>query len=350
MYRTCGVYESKGTNLVLSAVRSEERVPFRMAPLIFASTVLTHLFGGSAGREGAALQLGGSLAQTLGRFLHLDEKDMHIITMCGMSACFSALFGTPLAATVFSMEVVSVGIMYYAALVPCAAASLIAAGISGWFGVPPTFFSVSGIPQAAALVPMLRTLVLAALCAAISVTFCYILHGSSHLFQRFLPNPYLRAFLGGCGVLGLMLLCGSRDYLGAGVPVIAQAISGSAHPTAFLWKMIFTATTLAAGFKGGEIVPTFFVGATFGCFAGALLGLPPSFAAALGLCAVFCGVTNCPLTSMLIAFELFGFSGAPYFLLAVSVSYMLSGYYSLYSKQKIVYSKYKPEYIDAPTR
>ena len=345
LYRACGVYESKGTDLVISAVRTEERVPFRMAPLIFISTVLTHLFGGSAGREGAALQLGGSLGQWVGRGLRLDEKDMHIITMCGMSACFSALFGTPLAAAVFSMEVVSVGVMYYTALVPCALASLIASGIAAAFGAAPTCFTVREALQAPALLPLLQTAVLAALCAAVSVLFCSALHYAGRLFRSVFKNPYLRIFFGGAAVAALALLFG-RDYLGAGIPVIERAVDGQALPWAFLLKVLFTALTLGSGFKGGEIVPSFFVGATFGCFAGGLLGLPPSFAAALGLCAVFCGVTNSPLTSLLIAFELFGFSGEGYFLLAIAVSYMLSGYYGLYSQQKIIYSKYKPVFID----
>ncbi len=357
LYRAAGIEKSRGTNLVLLAVRSEEKVPFRMAPLIFTGTLLTHLFGGSAGREGAALQLGGSIAAQLGRWFHLDAKDMHIITMCGMSACFSALFGTPIAAAVFSMEVVSVGVMYYAALVPCAIASVLAAQLAGWLGAARTQFTISEIP-AVGVIPILQVLLLAALCAAVSILFCAALKGASQAYRRLLPNQYARAAAGGGIVVLLAFLLQTGDYLGAGVPVIQQAMAGQAEPEAFALKIVFTAVTIGAGFKGGEIVPSFFVGATFGCFFGGLIGLSPSFSAALGLVALFCGVTNCPLSSLLMSFELFASSSADaaaagaaagsgvFFLLAVAVSYMLSGYFGLYSKQKIIYSKYSPRFIN----
>lgn len=138
--------------------------------------------------------------------------------------------------------------------------------------------------------------------------------------------------------------------MGAGVPVIVRAIGGKVNPMAFIWKMIFTALTLEAGFKGGEIVPSFFIGATFGCLFGGIVGISPSLCAAVGMMAVFCGVTNCPITSMLIAFELFGYEAVPFFLIAISVSYLLSGYYGLYHDQTIVYSKYKAEYINRKAR
>ncbi len=344
LYRVCKVTEPQGTNLVLLAVRTPGPVPLRMTPLIIISTVLTHLFGGSAGREGAALQLGGSMGFQVGRLFRLEEKDLHIITMCGMSAAFSALFGTPLAAAIFSMEVVSVGIMYYAALVPCAVASIIAAAVARFFGVAPTAFTVSGVPTIGTAA-LLRVVLLAALCAAISALFCYLLHNTGNMYKKYLPNQYVRAAVGGAIVILLMLACGTVDYLGAGIGVIQSSMSGTAKPEAFLLKMLFTAVTLGAGFKGGEIVPSFFVGATFGCFVGGLIGLDPSFGAAIGLMAVFCGVTNCPMTSLIISIELFGINGAVFYLLAAAISYMLSGYTGLYSKQKIMYSKYSPEFI-----
>jgi H+/Cl- antiporter ClcA len=345
LYRACGIQEDKGTNLVITSVRSTEPISIKTAPLIFAATFLTHLVGGSSGREGAALQLGGSMAQQLGRWLHLDEKDERIITMCGMSAAFSALFGTPVAAAIFSMEVISVGIMHYSAIVPCVAASLIGHGLALLCGVLPTSFPLEEVP-AFTLLTSGRVLLLAALCAALSVVFCKLLHGFVRLYQRLLPNQVLRGAVGGALVLLLTLLVGVRDYNGAGVDVIRAATAGEARPEAFLLKMLFTAVTLGAGFKGGEIVPTFFVGATFGCVVGGLVGLPPSFGAAVGLVALFCGVVNCPVTSLLMGIELFGDGGLLYFALAVGVSYMLSGYYGLYSGQKILYSKFKPEYIN----
>lgn len=345
LYRLCGVEKSQGTNLILLAVRSPEPVPLKMAPLIFVSTVLTHLFGGSAGREGAALQLGGSLGFQLGRLFRLNEKDLHIMTMCGMSAGFAALFGTPVTSAVFAMEVVSVGVMYYAALVPCAVSALLAMWIARSLGAVPELNTAVAVP-ALQPGPFLQVTALAALCAAVSAAFCFLLHQTGKLYKKYIPNPYLRAAAGGVLVLLLMLAAGTRGYLGAGMEVIAAALRGSARPEAFALKMLFTAITLGAGFKGGEIVPCFFVGATFGCAAGSLLGLSPAFGAALGLVSVFCGVTNCPLTAIVLSVELFGAQGIPFYLLAAAVSYMLSGYSGLYSRQKILYSKYKPEFLD----
>lgn len=180
--------------------------------------------------------------------------------------------------------------------------------------------------------------------------FCVILHTGSHLYSQVTSNQTLRALLGGVLVLGLTLLLGVRDYNGAGMEVIHRAVAGEARPEAFLLKMLFTALTLCAGFKGGEIVPAFFTGATFGCVAGPLLGLPASFAASAGMVAVFCGVTNCPLTSILLAYELFGGTGLPVYAMVIAVSYMLSGYYGLYTEQIIVYSKLRLEFVDAKTK
>lgn len=337
-----------GTNLVLSAIHSNENIPLRMAPLIFISTLITHLFGGSAGREGAALQLGGSIGNALGKLFRFDDKDQHIMIMCGMSASFSALFGTPMAAAIFSMEVVSVGIMHYSALVPCVIAALISHGIAVYFGIHPEHFDLGVLP---AFSPKTAVLIgiLAVLCALVSILFCIILHESEKLYKYFFKNPYLRAIVGGGIVIALTLLVGNRDYNGTGMDIIAQCMEGDVFPLAFLLKMIFTAATLGAGYKGGEIVPSFFIGATFGCLFGNLTGLSPALCAAVGMGAVFCGVTNSPITSLLICFEMFGFEGMPYYLLAIALSYMLSGYYGLYSSQKIIYSKYKTEYINRKT-
>lgn len=338
-----------GTNLVLSAIHSGEHIPLKMAPLIFVSTVMTHLFGGSAGREGAALQLGGSIGNSLGRLLKFDEKDQHIMIMCGMSAAFSVLFGTPLSAAIFSMEVVSVGIMHYAALVPCVVSSLVAQGIAGACHILPEQFLLGSVPEFT-IPSSIVIAVLAILCAIVSTLFCIILHSGEALYKKYLPNPYARIFVGGVLVVLLTLLVGNQDYNGAGMPVIARCFENDYKPYAFALKIIFTTVTLGAGFKGGEIVPSFFVGATFGCLFGNLTGFAPQLCATAGMGAVFCGVTNCPITSLFICFELFGFEGMPYFLLSVALGYMLSGYYGLYHSQKIIYSKYKTEFINRKTR
>ena len=348
MYRILHNEKDTGTNLVISAIHSDDELPLRMAPLIFVSTLITHLFGGSAGREGAALQMGGSIGNALGRLFRFDDKDKHVMIMCGMSAAFSALFGTPMAAAILPMEMVSVGVMYYIALVPCVISSLIAHGIAYSFGVSNEMFIIRSIPKFG-IISSIEISVLAILCALVSILFCVLLHKSEDLYKRFFANPYVRAIVGGCIIIVLTLLVGNQDYNGTGINIIAHCINGTVRPEAFLLKMIFTALTLGAGYKGGEIVPSFFTGEAFGCLFGNLLGFSPTLCTAVGMTAVFCGVTNCPITSLLISFELFGYDGMPYFLLATALSYMLSGYFGLYRSQKIVYSKYKTNYINKAT-
>ena len=345
LYRWGGIQNDRGTNFVLIAVRANEKLSFKTAPLIFVSTFFTHLLGGSAGREGAALQLGGSLAAKLGRLLHLDEKDARILTMCGMSAAFSALFGTPVTSAIFSMEVISVGVMYYSAIVPCVLSAIVGNQVAALFGVQQVSLALAGVPELSAP-GLARALLLGVLCAVLSILFCVCMHQSAALYKRLIPNKFLCAAVGGLLVALLTLAVGSQDYNGAGMEVIARAVAGQARPEAFALKLLFTALTLGAGFKGGEIVPAFFTGATFGNVMGKLLGLSPSFGAGLGLVALFCGVTNCPISSLMLSVELFGAQGFPFFALAVAVSFMLSGYYGLYSEQKIIYSKFKPEFID----
>ena len=340
--------EGQGTNAVIDQVHLGKGLPILLLPAIFLSTVLTHLCGGSAGREGAALQMGGTIGFHTGRLFHLDDKDLRIATLAGMAAFFSALFGTPLTAAIFSIVVISIGVMYHAAMFPCLTAALTAYGVSLLLGVEPTRFTVE-MPALAAGT-MLRVGVLAVLCALVSVLFCGVMHTAEHLMEKYFPNPWVRVVVGGFAVVALTYLCGTTDYNGAGMDVVTAAVEqGTAHPAAFLLKLLFTAVTLAAGFKGGEVVPSFFVGATFGCVVGPLLGLPAGASAAIGLVAVFCGATNCPLASTLLSIELFGDGGLLYFALACVISYMLSGYSGLYSSQTILYSKLKAQYINVHT-
>lgn len=269
--------------------------------------------------------------------------------MCGMSAAFSAIFGTPIAASVFSMEVASVGVMYYAALVPCVFSSLTASLFAVSMGIGPDVFALVQIPEFQIL-PACKVIGLGLCCAVVSALFCISLHSAGGFYKKYLKNPYIRILVSSAIIILLTILLQTSDYMGAGVPVIERAMEGTVSPPAFLLKILFTALTLAAGFKGGEIVPSFFIGATFGCLFGQLCGISPSLCAAVGMMAVFCGVTNCPITSLLISFELFGYQAVPYFLIGVSVSYLMSGYYSLYHDQKIIYSKYKTEYINRQTK
>ena len=345
-------FRSKGridTNRVIESAREDEKVPLIMIPLIFISTVVTHLLGGSAGREGAALQLGGSIGYNLGKVFKLNKNDKHIIVMSGMSAVFAALFGTPLTAAFFSLEVVSVGVLHYAGLVPCILSGIVAYQISLLFGISPVRFD-NVVFQAVSVDLMAKVIILAVFCASLSIVFCFVIKKCEHYMEKILPNIYLRASVGGAIILLLTLIIGTYDYNGAGMNIITNAISGEARPEAFILKIIFTAITISAGFKGGEIVPTFFIGSTFGCVIGPLLGLDAGFSAAVGFVALFCGVVNCPVASVMLSFEVFGQDGVLFFATVCAVSYMMSGYSGLYKSQKIVYSKLSDEQIDINTK
>ena len=349
LYRVSKNDNDKGTNTVIESIHSSTRIPLRMAPLIFVSTVITHLFGGSAGREGAALQLGGSIAGKLGKALRLNERDMNLIIMCGMSAGFSALFGTPLAASIFSMEVVSVGIMHYAALVPCVTAAMIAHFVAKAFKIPPELFPV----DCAAMTPesFFKIFFFAVAAGLVSILFCMLLHRAERLYKCCFKNPYFRIAAAGVLVIALTAVLGSGEYLGSGMGIIEDIFhhGAAAVPYAFLLKMVFTALTLGGGFKGGEIVPSLTIGAAFGSCVAVLLGLPMELVTACGMVGVFCGVTNSPISSLLIAFELFGFAGMPYYLVTVAVSYMISGRYGLYRAQRLMYSKTETKFINSTT-
>ncbi len=350
LYKKSKMLKNKGTDSVIASVRGDEGVPFVLAPLIFISTVITHLFGGSAGREGAALQLGGSIGSNIGKLFRLDSKDMHMVIMCGMSAVFSALFGTPITAAIFALSVISVGIMYYSCLVPCLLSALTAYLITLIAGIEPTRFILAFVPGISVFV-VLKTILIAVLCAELSIIFCTAMHYTARYLRIWFKNPYIRIVVGGLVVVALTYVIGTRDYNGAGMNVIINAVeSGKVNGWAWILKIVFTAVTIGAGYKGGEIVPTFFIGATFGCFISSLIGFDAGFGAAIGMIAMFCGVLNCPIASIILSVELFGSHGLILFAIAAGVSYMLSGYYGLYGSQKIMYSKLKAEYINADTK
>ena len=346
LYKLCRL-EGKGTNAVIESVHFGKSVPTLLVPLIFVATVITHLLGGSAGREGAALQIGGGIGFEAGRLLRLGEKDLPLATLCGMSAVFSALFGTPLTAAIFAMEVISVGVFYYAGLIPCLTAALVGYLVSLLMGVPPTRFAVAD----PGLDPwtMLLVILLAIGCAVVSILFCRGLQKTGKLAARLLPNPYGRVLVGGALVIVLTLLVGNTNYNGAGMEMVERAVSGDVEPWAWLWKLLFTAVTIGFGYKGGEVVPSFFVGACFGCVLGGAMGLPAGFGAAIGLVAVFCGVVNCPIASVFLSIELFSTGDVLYFAMACAISYLLSGYCGLYSSQTILYSKMRAEFINIHT-
>ena len=311
IYKLLKLTHDKGTNMVLIAVRDGSGMTWKNTLSIFTGSILTHLTGGSAGREGAALQIGGSVGSQLGIWFKLNEQDHRLITMCGMSAGFSALFGTPAAAAFFSMEVISVGIMHYSAIIPCSAAALIGFKISSYFGVSPSVMNVK--IDSLNWEIYLKASFIAILCGLLSIVFCFVLKNSARIYRYFIRNPYLRIFIGGLLVVVLTFICGTYDYNGAGSEVIAQAFETRAPFQQFILKLLFTALTLGAGFKGGEILPVFFVGSTFGSFIAPLLGLDCSLGAAIGLSCLFCGVTNCPVTALFLCIELFGVNGGDIF-------------------------------------
>jgi H+/Cl- antiporter ClcA len=316
---------------------------FRHAACIFLSTVITHLCGGSSGREGASLQIGAAIGSKSGRILKLDEDDRRILTMCSMSAMFSAVFGTPVTAAFFSMEVISVGIFYYSAIVPCILSALISSGISSYFGASHLQVTVN-VPQNTAG-NYLKTAVIGIICAFISIFFCFAMSKSAEIFRK-IKNHYIRTATGGIIIVLLTFIVGNYNYNGTGGGMIVSAFSEPPIAFAFLIKILFTVITLGAGYKGGEIFPVFFIGASFGSAFSQLIGLDCSMGAAVGMASLFCGVTNCPIASVLLCMELFGSKGIMFYALPCAVSYMLSGYGGLYSEQKILYSKTKTRYIN----
>ena len=337
IYRLLGLRSNRGTNEIIDAVLEGQSVKPQIAPAIFLSTSITHLLGGSAGREGAALQLGGSTASILAKLLRLKQNDRKILIMSGMSAVFAGLFGTPLTATLFCMEFESVGTIFSPALLPCYLAAFTAAKVSGALGVHAETAEVA----LAALTwgNVWKYVVLAVLLALLGIAMCWLFHKAEHVFHHVLKNPWLRIALGGLLVMGLTLIVGDHRYNGAGMDMALGAVAGQANWYDFALKMLFTAITLAAGFKGGEIVPTFCVGATFGCVVGGLLGLEPGVAAALGLVGLFCCATNSPFASIVLSIEMFGAENIHLFALMCVICFVLSGHSGLYSSQIIQFQK-----------
>ncbi len=320
------------TNRILWSVEADYDVPLILAPLIFVGTIITHLFGGSAGREGAALQLGGSIGYNIGKFLKFNKDDLHIIVMAGMGSFFAAMFGAPLTAAVFSLEVINSHNTHRRSLLPCIMSSVTAYMIARFLGTEGVRYSISTMPITVSVI--LRTVILAGLSAAVSVLFCLAIKYTPMYMEKLFKNEYVRAAVGGAVIVVLSLILKTTDYNGAGMGVIDRAMTGEASYEAFILKIIFTAITVAAGFKGGEIVPTLFIGATFGCSVGGLLGLDPAFAASLGFVSVFAGVVKCPLASVVLAVEVFGSGGVLMYAIACMVAYLLSGNFSIY-KHKV---------------
>ena len=338
---------AQGNNLIIDEIHTHQTpisIPLRMAPMILLGTLITHLFGGSAGREGTALQMGASLAdglrRALGRWLNVDinRQDRRLMLMAGLSGGFGSVFGTPVAGFVFGMEVQQIGQMRYEGILPCLIAAVVGDWVTRALGVAHAHYPTIA---ATGIEPVLLLKVAAAgvLCGLTSLLFVELTHAikflSSGLYLRL-----LRPVLGGLMVLALTGLLGTQDYLGLSLPLIQRSVQGeSIHALAFLLKLVFTAITLGSGFLGGEVTPLFVIGATLGHSLGRLLGVDPAWMAMLGFVAVFAGASNTPLACTLMGLELFG-SGSPiYFMLICVIAYLCSGHRGIYITQRIQTAK-----------
>jgi H+/Cl- antiporter ClcA len=352
LYHHCGKTAGGGNNLLIDEIHQPGAgVPRRMAPLILLGTLLTHLFGGSAGREGTALQMGGGIAATFARILKLDAASVRLLLMAGVAAGFGSIFGTPIAGAVFALEVLVIGRMQYDALLPCFIASLVADWTCGAWGIGHTHYHVD-VPSAGVRPDLLLfgKVVLAAIAFGLAgALFSWSSHRLAALFKRFIPRPELRPVAGGLLVIGLFFLSGTPDYLGLGVlgnrpdaiTLPAMFTSMEIPAGAWIWKLVFTVVTLSAGFKGGEVTPLFFIGAALGNSLAIAMGAPVDLFAALGFVAIFAGATNTPLASTLLGMELFGAGNGLYLATACIVAYRFSGHSGIYSAQRLAVPKFR---------
>ena len=332
-YQKVGGTSSKGMTLLFEAGHGvTQDIPLRLIPLVMVSTWLTHLFGGSAGREGVAVQIGGTLAHSIGKRLPIPNAGKQLL-LTGMAAGFAGLFRTPIAATFFALEVLTAGVLEYSALLPALVASFSASAWSGLLGLEK--FTVPLTDQVAFSAPLVGKLLLFGLVFGMAGgLFAFVLHKLKALFAQYLPNPLLRIFLFGVLVSGFSLLCWEGRYSGLGTNLIAMSFDSGIFSWDFALKWIFTVVTLAAGFQGGEVTPLFSIGASLGVLLGTLCGLPTAFVAALGYAAVFGSASNTLLAPMLIGGEVFGFAYLPYFFVVCAVAYLCNGGSCIYPLQK----------------
>ncbi|MGX9292013.1 voltage-gated chloride channel family protein [Bacillus sp. A015] len=323
-------------NLVIDSVHGKKEVPRRMGPIVYFGTFITVLFGGSTGREGAAVQMGGSVAAAVNKFFKVNRFDKKVLIISGISAGFGSAFGAPITGTVFGMEMAALGKLKFEALVPCLVASFVGHYITtaAW-GHKHEEFIIQTVPEISSIT-FLKVILIAVIFSLISVLYCQLRHGIQNFSEKlFKKNHMKRAFFGGIVIVGLTLIVGSQDFNGRGLQMLQQTFSEEVPPFAFLAKLVFTAVTLGSGFVGGEAIPLFFIGATLGNALHTFIDLPMSFLAALGLIAVFCGGANTPIAAFLLAMEMFNGKGLEYFFVACLVSYLFSGHHGIWPSQKI---------------
>lgn len=342
LYQIYGKSASGGNYLILAEIREPSAgVPRRMAPLVLLGTLVTHLCGGSAGREGTAVQMGGSIAAGFARMLDVDAATVRILLMAGVAAGFGSIFGTPVAGAVFALEVVRVGRVKYAALVPCVFASFLADWVCRTWGVEHTQYHIQPLSAEALGNPWLvgKIILVSAVFGGVALLFSALSHRMSHAFKIFVPRPEFRPVVGGVCVIGLFFLCGAPDYLGLGVlaehPASLTLPSFFTSPqvpaSAWAWKLVFTVITLGAGFKGGEVTPLFYIGAALGNSLAVVFGAPVDLFAALGLVAIFAGATKTPLAAICLGIELFGMGHGVYIAIACLVAWRCSGSKGIYT-------------------
>lgn len=338
IYKLCRV-KNIGTTNVFDCVRTEQNLPCLLAPAIFCGTCISHLLGASAGREGAALQIGGGVTNVLSRILRLDEDSRHITVMCGMAALFSAVFGTPLAACVFVLEVIMTKLCLSAAL-PVLMSSITAFIVSTLLGVHPERFDMGTIPQPSlALIYKSAIIVLAGI--LVSFVFCKGLRLGKTFAKKIFKNEFLRVAVGGVTIVALTLLVSNREYNGGGVDIIERVFEGFVRYEAFALKILFTIICISAGYKGGEIIPTLFIGATSGGALALILELPIGTGSAIGMAVLFCTATKCPFATILLCGEMFGFACMPIIIPVVIISFLLARYQGLYNNSKGLFTLIK---------
>ena len=339
IYSKYGKSSSKGNNLIIDKINENaDNIPLRMAPLVFLGTFITHLFGGSAGREGTGVQIGASISEGIGRLFKLDKIDTKIILMCGISSGFGSVFGTPLAGTIFGLEVAALGAMNYSGLIPCFTAAFVGNWVTEILGIYHAHYNIYGIPDITYTV-VLKVIIASILFGLISKLFSELTHKLKAIFSYSFENTAFKSAVGGVIIIILTYIVGTRDYLGLSIPLIADSFTQQVSPFAFLNKLIFTSLTLGTGFQGGEVTPLFVIGSTFGNTLSSILHISPSFLACLGLIGVFAGATNAPITSFILGIEMFGSQGSEYMFMTCAISYLFSGHSGIYISQKINTSK-----------
>jgi H+/Cl- antiporter ClcA len=340
LYQRWGQESERGSALILDEVLEfKGRVPTRMAPLVLVGTLLTHLGGGSAGREGTAVQMGASLARTIGKlpwpWLGLTQSRQRLLLMAGVSAGFGSLFGTPVAGAVFGLEVIAIGKLHYEGLIICAAASFVGDAVCRWLGAPHLHFHPEALTLSWSLA--LKLLLFAVPVALVAGCFSELTHGMARWTRQCLSNPYLRAALGGLVVIALALLFRTTDYLNLGTIWLPRVFEGAGPVPfwAFAVKFLFTVLTLAFGFKGGEVTPLFVIGALLGAAVAPLLGLPVPFLSAVGFIAIFAAASNTPIASTLMGIELFGSGFAGPLVITCFLAYVLVGHRGIYGGHRV---------------